>query len=95
MANITCLHSSVKQVLRAEAGHVTNPADQAELEEMLRQIPDCPAGTLMGVGAGKKRATSAYNVFVRECLKEEGNNLKGCAIRWRAMPPQEKERYKP
>ena len=33
-------------------------------------------------GTKKKRAPSEYNIFIGECMKEPGNDMKACVAKW-------------
>jgi hypothetical protein len=98
-AKITCISSGLREVLMHESRHLVNPATKMEYEKTLRALPACPTGMLIGIeapgGRGRvkdpnapKRAPSAYNLFVRKCVKDEGKDFKTCAVEWR----KEKER---
>ena len=92
--SISCLGEGLKQVLLHEGRHIEEPGEKAAYERGLRNIPTCPVGMLIGIepapagrGGRAKRAPSAYNIFVGDCLRE-GKTLKQCAVEWKASHPK-------
>lgn len=35
-----------------------------------------------GNGTAKKRKPSEYNIFIGECMKEPGTDMKACVVKW-------------
>ena len=42
----------------------------------------------------KKRALSAYNLFIKECTTGGANDMRTCATKYKSLPEQEKAKYK-
>lgn len=94
---LTCISPALKKILQAETHHVPDPATRQTFEAMLKEIPDCQNGGMVGLEtdngetkAGRtKRPPSEYNRFIGSCIKERPKDqpvpeaMKGCALRWR------------
>ena len=94
---VTCIGSALRNILKAEAHHVTDSKTRETFEALLKETPDCQNGGVLGLetdnGEAKsgrtKRPPSEYNLFVGQCIKERPKDqpvpeaMKGCAVKWR------------
>jgi hypothetical protein len=87
-----CLGKAIKELLET--------LDDAEIDKILKQIPDCPMSTaieLCPVTKGK-HAPSAYQQFISVCMKSKAPDgiafgdapkyMKQCAVDWKAQKAQ-------
>lgn len=87
-----CLGKDIKELLRT--------VDDAKVDKILNEIPDCPMSTgieLCPVTKGK-RALSAYQQFISVCMKAKAPEgmafgdapqyMKQCAAEWKAHKAQ-------
>ena len=84
---IPCLGKDVKELLET--------LDDAEVDKLLKEIPDCPisAGIELCPVTKGKRAPSAYQQFVSVCMKSKAPDgmsfgeapkyMKQCAAEWK------------
>ena len=88
---LPCISEDLKDIIRAKNKH---PALLAKLDE----IGTCPdEGTIEFCGR-KKRAASAYQVYIKDCLATKpikgqpfgaaGEFMKECAAQWNAQKGQ-------
>ena len=85
MASIRCLRPDVKAQLVKLTG-----------DPRIHSVPECEDGSAIGFhrgrggGGGAKRAPSAYNVFMGQCVKAKGNGrpvqerFSECVVEWKA-----------
>lgn len=93
MKQISCFGKDVKSLLIDEI------KGDAEVESYIKGYPTCGVGIpleleeVRGRGTRKKRAPSAYNVFIGKCMKakkikkfgEASGAMKACATEWRKI----------
>ncbi len=92
-----CLSTDLKKVLKGAVG-------DADLIKMIDKVSTCPRGTVMqlcpagtnsrGAGPKTKRAPSAYNIFIGECMRSKpikgkpfgaaAKFMKECSVEWKA-----------
>ena len=80
-----CLSDELREIIR---DNIHDPG----IDELLATVPTCPIGTVMELCLKKKRAPSAYQQFISECMKKK--NIKGfgnapaamkeCALEWKS-----------
>lgn len=95
---ISCLHPGLKAILEREARHIEDPQERRLFEKLVTEAADCPKEQLLGVELTRsskraRRAPSAYNKFVQAC-RLDGKDMAQCAKRWKALTPEQQERYK-
>ena len=101
-ASISCLHPGLKAILVHEAvSHIPDLAERQIFLRLVAAMADCQ-GTLMGLEApagseqkpGKagrtKRAPSAYNLHMKQCVSSErkggrGRDFPTCVEEWRVI----------
>lgn len=84
MPDIKCLspelRNDVKELLRKSGAPRKDIA-------LFDAVPDCDSGVIelgrVRGGGGTKRAPSAYNLFIGDCMRGTNKNLKTCATEWR------------
>ena len=54
--------------------------DLQEIKELLLEILSKEKSS---GGARKKRAPSKYNLFIGKCMKEDGKDMKSCALEYK------------
>lgn len=108
---IVCLNEELKSMIYSsiEMSNMTEKIKSAVYEE-LEALPDCEGGLPLDFGdAGKpgkgapkkKRAPSAYNLFVSDCFarngvkdfKSGGARMKECSIQWKKGGDKLKKQY--
>ena len=99
LSSISCLSKGLKDVLLHEAEHIVSSIAKHEYMESIKEIETCPTGMLIGLttGGGKssggtKRAPSAYNLWVKECVGEQKGDFKSCALAWRTSQKNPKRK---
>ena len=89
MQYISCLSNKAKEGILNEFEERGISYDEAK--EFIRDFPTCQTGFPVDIEeiktgksgkSGKKRAPSAYNLFIGKCMKE-GKPMKACAVEWR------------
>jgi hypothetical protein len=81
---VPCLSKEAKDALIS----ITN---NAVISQQLQEVETCPVGEFMNFCTKKKRAKSAYQLFVSDCMKskkikqfgEASTAMKECAIEWK------------
>jgi hypothetical protein len=70
--------------LFTKVGSMSTLAFKELMQEIIDERLEEKLATLnVGGGNGKKkRAPSDYNIFIGECMKEPGNDMKACVIKW-------------
>ena len=96
-ASISCLAKGLKVVLLHEAEHIVSPTAKEEYMDSIKEIETCPSGMLIGLEPtsgkkGGKRAPSAYNLWVAECVGEQKKDFKSCALAWKTSPKNPKNK---
>lgn len=92
-----CIGDDVRDSLLEDLASLDPGADDKVAvmlaSKLIEEMPSCPAGMPIGVDVGAggggtrtrtKRAPSAYNLFVGDCLKG-GATMSECAKRWKAQ----------
>lgn len=100
---LTCLSPAAKTLLESQVVSIQNAETKAIFKEIVGAVADCEAGRFIGIeveetgrrsSSGRiKRKPSAYNLFIRHCIKTEGLALPKCAVRWKALSAAEKARF--
>jgi len=74
--------------------------DPEEFREILREelavLVEDMKSLLQAKGArrgGGKRKPSAYNMYVKECMGEQGKAMKTCAVEYKGLTDEEKKAY--
>lgn len=86
MPVIKCLSERAKKRLDELADELGADSDT---KEYIRSIDVCGSGKFMELEeearrrSRGKRAPSAYNIFIGECMKGTGKDLKTCAVEWK------------
>lgn len=76
-----CLAAEVKEAILKEFGN--------EVKGILASIPDCQSPELINLCGGKKRAKSAYNIFISSCIRGKSSSIpvtermKECGRDWK------------
>ena len=94
---VTCVGPALRNILQAEAHHVTDAKMRQTFEALVKETPDCQNGAVIGLETDKgetkpgraKRPPSEYNLFIGSCIKDRPKDqpvpqaMKGCALKWR------------
>ena len=86
---VTCASPEVVALIsQAVKGSAMSPAKKRNEIERWKSLESCDTGAPLetkakkGKGGGGKRAPSAYNIHVGECMKS-GSTMKQCAASWK------------
>lgn len=81
MAEIKCLSPNFREQLL----HIAKEAGiKGAKLQVLEEIPDCEKGAIDVRPPKKKRAPSAYNIFIGQCMGGgSGKSLKECAVTYK------------
>lgn len=99
---LRCISPGLRDILQAEGHHITDPGAKRVFEQLLAETPPCMDGGIIGLeveetagkAGRKKRAPSAYNLHVKECMARRPkdtpapDHMKTCALEWRAKKGQ-------
>lgn len=100
MRTLSCIGPQAKSAIAEEIGRAAiTETEKVELNQFLKTFPTCGTGIPIEIGevqTGKKgkrakRAPSAYNLFIGQCMKgkkikafgEASGKMKECASEWR------------
>ena len=99
---IICISDLAKREILDRANRTKLTAEENEQVSMMLELPQCPDDKFLMVGevtggvsrgrkSGGKRAPSAYNLFIGECMKrgkiksfgEAPQKMRECAVEWK------------